>query len=135
MAYKNPIYDLVKAYYDLLENVIPDGVFKDAVHLDRSEDYILIRAESMTIDPNKHLFQTIPVVIIEIVTFFDTTINAKRCNELDEDINELIFTDTNTHAISIPNHHISTVRIQTSSDLPEDGVYRRIIRYENLINQ
>lgn len=135
MAYKNPIYDLVDAYYELLKNVITGGVFKDACPLDRAEDYILIRSESLTIDPNKHLFQTIPIVIVEIVTFFNVHISSKRVNEIDEDINELIFTNTNSHAITIPNHHISTVKIQTSTDLPEDGIYRRIIRYENLINQ
>lgn len=135
MAYKNPLYDLADAYYDLLNNVISVDVFKDQIPTDRAINCVLIRQEGLTTEKNKQLFLTTPIVIIDIITFFNAAINSKACNDIDEEINELIFPTENTHSISIPDHHISTVKLQTSNDIREDGVYRRILRYEHLINQ
>lgn len=135
MAYKNPVYDLTTAYYDLLNGISVD-VYKEQAPTDIATDFVLIRAESQsTPEKNNSAFFTSVIVIVEIVTFFNTSINSKTLNDIDEEINNLIFPSENSFGITLTNHQINDIRLQSSSYLPEDGVYRKILRYENIVNQ
>lgn len=136
MAYKNPVYDLTTAYFNLLDGVISVDVFKEQAPIDRSTNYVLIRAESQsTPEKNNSAFFSSVIVIVEIVTFFNTSITTKPLNDIDEEINELIFPTHNSFGISIADHQVTDITLQSSSYLPEDGVFRKVLRYENIVNQ
>jgi len=141
MGYKICIQDLTTAWYNLINGVsgIPNA-YKESVDTGEAGNYVLIRAEGQTTEKNKGLFQTVAVIIIEIVTVFEIQINRATVDEIDEVITELVFPSPSTHGLGeLTNHHISSVKLQSSVYNSEDDgtrkYYSKISRYEHIINQ
>ena len=138
MGYKNPVYDLLTAWYNLLDGAISVPVYKEQAPAEVSGNYVLLRAESHTQQRNKGLFLSTVVVIVEVVTEFAVAINTATCNEINSEITELLFPTPASHSISLPNHQVQTITLQNSTYLAEDAdkkYYTKISRYEHLINQ
>lgn len=140
MGYKNPIQDITTAWFNLLDGVISVPVYKETVLPSEQGNYVVIRAEGQTTTKNHSGFFTNAVIIVEVVTKFTHAVDTSVCDEIDNDITELVFTSPNTFGISnTTNHQITDINLQSSSYLSEDDgsgkYYIKISRYEHSINQ
>lgn len=139
MGYKNPIQDITTAFYSLISGIsVP--VYKESVPISEDGNHVIIRAESQTTTKNNSAFISSAVILIEIVTLFETIVDRSQVDSIDNEITELLFTSPNTYGInSTANHKITDIELQTSSYLHDsDGVkryYSKISRYEFFINQ
>jgi len=137
MGYKNPVYDIVTAWYNLLDGAISVPVYKERAPNDVTGNYVIIRGESHTQQRNKHAFMSTVVVIVEVVTEHAVTINSQPVNSIDSEITELVFPTPNTHAIAT-DFAINTITLQTASYIQEDAdkmYLTKISRYEHILNQ
>jgi len=141
VGYKDPIQDLTTAFYDLIDGVtgIPT-VYKEQVNPNESGNHVIIRAEGSTTTKNHSGFFTSVIIIVEIVTVYNTIINRSDVDEIDNIITELVFPTPNSFGInSTTNHQVHDIALQSTNYLPDyDGnkkYYSKINRYEFSINQ
>jgi hypothetical protein len=138
MGYKNPTYDIVTAWFNELDGAISVPVYKEMAPNGTTGNYVIIRPESQTTSKNKGMFISTVVIIVEVVTEHKVTVNTKTVNDIDEEITEIIFPTPSTHAISLTDHKVSTINLQTATYLLEDAdklYYSKISRYEHFLNQ
>ena len=140
MAYKEVLYDLKTEWYQALNGNLTVPVFKDSAPLSADGNYVLIRAEGSTnTDLNNSAFFRSAIIVVDIVTKFPVIGNSKNANDIAQDINDLILTSPNTFTISLTNHQITQITLQSEDEIYEDDnsqkIYRNIKRYEHILNQ
>lgn len=140
MGYKNCIQDLTTAWFNLLDGNVGVNVYKESVPIREKGNHVLIRAEGETTIKNNSAFFINAVIIIEVVTVFETMIDRSTVDTIDGLITELIFTSPNTYGInSLTNHQITDIQLQSSRYLAEDDgtkkYYSKISRYDHSLNQ
>lgn len=137
MGYTNPVYDITTAWFTALDGQISVPVYKEMAPQSETGNYVIIRPESQTTTKNKGGFFSTVVIICEIVTVHNTTVNTKTVNDIDSEITAIILPTPSTNGL-ITDCKVSTINLQTANYLLEDAdklYYSKISRYEHLINQ
>lgn len=140
MAFKTALYDLKTEWYKALDGVISVPVYKDAVPLNENGNYALIRSEGSTSTKlnNSAFFQS-AIIIVDILTKFATLGNSKIAYDIAQEIDDEIILSPNSFGITLPNHQITQITVQSETELYEDDgsekVFRLILRYEHILNQ
>lgn len=142
---RNYVGDLIIGYYQCLAgnityNGAPVNVYNVAVDSGDKFHYILIRPESESDGSNKSSFVTNPVVVIDIVTVHDGSIDASVVESIDDQIRQLLFPTRNAIGIEIDaDFQLLNVIARNSTYLDGfDGTrheYRKVTRFENRVNQ
>lgn len=141
MGYKNPIEELTTEWYNLINEVsgIP-SVYKETVNSDEEGNYVIIRAEGQNTTKNHSAFFSNVVIILEIVTKFNISIDTSVVNTIDNIITELVFPTPNSFGIpDLTNHQITDINLESSTYVSEDDgsnkYYTKISRYNHSLNQ
>lgn len=138
------IKQLLTAYYDLLNGNItysgdPVNVYVNGVSSTERSHYIQLRMESEFNDSNKPYFVTEPVVIADICTFHDGSIDASVVEDIDNQMRQLMFPTRKGIIIDTTDYRILNIKIENSSYLEGyDGSrheHRKITRFNNRITQ
>jgi len=138
------ITQLLSAYFNILSgNIISEGnpvnVYINGVDATETRNYIQLRAESEFNDSNKSKFVTEPVVVADICTFHDGSIDASVVEEIDNRMRELMFPNRQGQIIQTADYEILNIKIENSTYL--DGYngakheHRKITRFNNRIIQ
>lgn len=140
MAFKTALYDLKTEWYKALDGVISVPVYKDAVPLNENGNYALIRSEGSTsTELNNSAFFQSAIIIVDILTKFATLGNSKIAYDIAQEIDDEIILSANSFGITLPNHQITQITVQSETELYEDDgsekVFRLILRYEHILNQ
>lgn len=138
--FKTALYDLKTEWYKTLDGSISVPVYKDAVPITETGNYVLIRSESASqTNLNNSAFFQSAVIIVDILTKFNTLANSKVASQIAQEIYDLVILSPNSFGITIPDHQITQITIQSETELYDDDgagkIYRYIIRYEHFINQ
>lgn len=140
MAFKTALYDLKTEWYKALDGVISVPVYKDAVPLSQNGNYVLIRSEGSTqTDLNNSAFFQSAIIVVDILTKFATLGNSKTAYDIAQEIYDEIILGPNSFGITIPDHQITQITIQSETELYEDDgsekLFRLLLRYEHILNQ
>lgn len=140
MAFKTALYDLKTAWYQALNGMISVPVYKDAVPLSENGNYVLIRSEGSTSgDLNNSAFFQSAVIICEVYTKFQNIGNSKVAYDIAQEIDDEVITSPNSFGITLTNHQITQITVQSETELYEDDgsekTFRLILRYEHFLNQ
>ena len=139
MAYSEVLYDLKTEWFKLL-NGISLPVYKDSVPINQITNYVLIRAEGSTDTgiTNSGFFRS-AVIVVEINCKNPTIGNSVTAYQVAQEISNLILLSPNTFGITLTNHQITQITLQSEDELYEDDgstkIFRVIKRYEHFINQ
>jgi hypothetical protein len=120
---RNFVGDLIIAYYQCLNgNITYNGqevnVYNVGVDASDKFHYIHLRPESESDASNKSSFVTSPVVVMDIVTVHDGSIDASVVENIDDQVRQLIFTARNTVGIVVnDDFQLLNVIAQNSSYL------------------
>jgi hypothetical protein len=142
--FKNVMNPLIESWFSLLNgnlsyNSIPVNVYPEDPDNNDTNHHVLIRAESETDDSNKHSFITRPVIVIDIITFHDVSINRTIVDNIDEQIRELVFPTRKCALPPLNGLQITNVIPEGGSYLTEDDgtkrVYRKTTRFIHRITQ
>lgn len=139
MAYSEVLYDLKTEWFKLL-NGISLPVYKDSVPINQITNYVLIRAEGSTDTgiTNSGFFRS-AVIVVEINCKNPTIGNSVTAYQVAQEISNLILLSPNTFGISLTNHQITQITLQSEDELYEDDgstkIFRVIKRYEHFLNQ
>ena len=139
MAYSEVLYDLKTEWFKLL-NGISLPVYKDSVPIDQITNYVLIRAEGSTDTgiTNSGFFRS-AVIVVEINCKNPTIGNSVTAYQVAQEISDLILLSPNTFGITLTNHQITQITLQSEDELYEDDgstkIFRVIKRYEHFLNQ
>ena len=103
-------------------------------------NYVLIRSEGSTnTDTTNTGFSRSAIIVVDIVTRFPVIGNSKTAYDIAQEIDDLILLTPNSFGISLPNHQITQITLQSEDELYEDDnsekLYRNIKRYEHFLNQ
>lgn len=131
---------LMAAWVQLLDGVISVPVFDTAVNdKDGSKNHVLLRFESETEQPISSRYWTKPIMIVDVVTVFQTIIDPKVARAIANEVAILVGT---TEGVSLPAQsgmQIGNVYKQSTVPINEfDGskyYYRIVSRYSHDINQ
>lgn len=140
MAYKNSIYQLKTQWFSALNGVISVPVYKDAVPLNESRNYVLIYSGGGTDAglTNSGFFRSV-VIVIDIVTKFANIGNSKLANDIATEIDLIVMQSPNSFGITLPDFNITQITIQSEDEIYDDDgdekVFRLVKRYEHFINQ
>jgi hypothetical protein len=140
VAFKTAIYDLKTEWYKALDGVISVPVYKDSVPLSENGNYVLIRSEGSTsTELNNSAFFQSAIIIVDIFTKFANIGNSKTAYDIAQEIDDEIILSPNSFGITLPNHQITQITVQSETELYEDDgaekTFRVIIRYEIILNQ
>jgi len=140
MAYKNALYQLKTEWYQTLNGDISVNVYKDAVPVTETGNYVLIRAEGSTdTELNNSAFFRSTVIIVDIFTQFPTIGNSKTAYDIAQEIDDLVILSPNSFGITLQDFQITQITVQSETELYEDDgavkVFRVVKRYEHFINQ
>ena len=140
MAFKSALYNLKTEWYKTLDGQLSVPVYKDAVPLTESGNYVLIRSEgSTTGDLNNSAFFQSAIIVIDVFTIFATIANSKTAYDIAQEIDDLIILSPNSFGITLTNHQITQITVQSENELYEDDgsekIYRLVLRYEHFLNQ
>lgn len=140
MAYKESLYALKTAWFQLLNNNISLPVYKDSVPINQITNFVLIRSEGSTnTDTTNSGFFRSAIIIVEINCKNPTIGNSVTAYQVAQEINDLVLISPNQFGISIQNHQITQITLQSEDELYEDDgstkIFRVIKRYEHFINQ
>lgn len=141
MGYKNPIEELTTEWYDLINGVSGIlSVYKETVSSLEEDNYVIIRAEGQNTTKNHSGFFSNVVIIVEIVTKFNVSVDTSIVNTIDNIITELVFPTPNTFGIpDLTNHQIIDISLESSNYVSEDDgsnkYYTKISRYNHSLNQ
>ena len=139
MAYSEVLYDLKTEWFKLL-NGISLPVYKDSVPINQITNYVLIRAEGSTDTgiTNSGFFRS-AVIVVEINCKNQTIGNSVTAYQVAQEISDLILLSPNTFGITLTNHQITQITLQSEDELYEDDgstkIFRVIKRYEHFLNQ
>lgn len=140
MAFKSPISDLKTAWYNALSGVLPISVYKDTVPLSENDSYVVIRSDGSTPgdDTNSCWFRS-AIILVEIVVPFKTIGNSLLTSQISQQIDNIILPDIASYGITLPDHQITQITLQTESELYDDDgsqkYFSLIRRYEHFLNQ
>lgn len=140
MAYKNALYQIKTAWYQALNGQISVPVYKDAVPLTESGNYVYIRAEGSTDrELNNSIFLRSAVIVVDIFTKFATIAQSKTAYDIAQEIDDIIMTSPNSYGLTLADFQITQLTVQSETELYEDDgsekTFRVIKRYEHFINQ
>jgi hypothetical protein len=140
MAFKTALYDLKTEWYKTLSGNISVPVYKDAVPLSENGNYVLIRSEGASqTDLNNSAFFQSAIVVVDILTKFANIGNSKTAYDIAQEIDDLVILSPNSFGITLPNHQITQITVQSETEFYEDDnsekTFRLIIRYEHILNQ
>lgn len=140
MAYKTALYDLKTEWYKALYGVISVPVYKDAVPISENGNYVLIRSEGSTpTELNNSAFFQSAIIIVDIFTKFATIANSKTAYDIAQEVLDEIILSPNSYGITLPDHQITQITVQSETELYEDDgaekTYRLIQRFEHILNQ
>ena len=140
MAYKNALYQIKTAWYQALTGQISVPVYKDAVPLTESGNYVYIRAEGSTDrELNNSIFLRSAVIVVDIFTKFATIAQSKTAYDIAQEIDDIIMTSPNSYGLTLADFQITQLTVQSETELYEDDgsekTFRVIKRYEHFINQ
>lgn len=140
MAFKSPISDLKTAWYNALKSVMPVTVYKDSVPLNENEGYIVIRSDGSTdLGPTNSGYFRSAVILVEIVIPFKTIGNSILATQISQSIDNIILTGIASYGISLPNHQITQITLQSETEVYDDDgsqkYFSLIRRYEHFLNQ
>jgi hypothetical protein len=139
VAYSEVLYDLKTEWFKLL-NGISLPVYKDSVPINQITNYVLIRAEGSTDTgiTNSGFFRS-AVIVVEINCKNPTIGNSVTAYQVAQEISDLILLSPNTFGITLTNHQITQITLQSEDELYEDDgstkIFRVIKRYEHCLNQ
>ena len=129
----NPGGKLLKAWFELLNGVVGVPVYRTDVPSTETGNHIILRLESSTDQRNNHANVTMPVLITEVVTRYDTMINDQEVFDIDTAIGNLLSPAPWGHNLPVQDDiQVVTVVRRDQTVLPEDdGTYR----YNRLITR
>jgi len=140
MAYKNALYQLKTEWYQVLNGQISVPVYKDAVPLTESGNYVYIRAEGSTDrELNNSAFFRSAVIVVDIFTKFATIGNSKTAYDIAQEIDDLVILSPNSFGITLTDFQVTQITVQSETELYEDDgsekIFRVVKRYEHFLNQ
>ena len=140
MAFKTALYDLKTEWYKALNGELSVPVYKDSVPLSENGNYVLIRSEGSTSgDLNNSAFFQSAIIVVDILTMFANIGNSKTAYDIAQEIDDLIILSPNSFGITLTNHQITQITVQSETELYEDDgsvkTFRLLIRYEHFLNQ
>jgi hypothetical protein len=129
---------LMNAWYQLLNNA-GLSVYKEDVPENVEGNYVLLRAEGGTSMNNKRSFADETVIVVDIVTQFQSAIDRSEVETIDNTINGLILPTmqnglTAQSGMQILNVNRETFTYLTETD-NEKKYYRKVSRYVHTIYQ
>lgn len=134
----NPGHKLLTAWFTLLNGNITYNsanvpVYRTDVPEGEMGAHIILRLESSTDKRNNQSNVTMPVLITEVVTRYDTMINDAEVFEIDTAIGELLSSNPWSHNLPIQTDiQVVTVVRRDQTVLPEDD---GVSRYNRLITR
>lgn len=132
---------LLDSWQELLDGVISVPFYKkESVPEDEEGNYVEVYVEGASGDDTKHSFVNEVIVVTNIVTRFNISVDTSVANGIDNEIKTLIRPDHGEHGLmSQDGMQILGVTFQNSGSLYEyDGTkkyYRKIVRYKHTIVQ
>ena len=140
MAFKTALYDLKTEWYKALNGELSVPVYKDSVPLSENGNYVLIRSEGSTSgDLNNSAFFQSAIIVVDILTMFANIGNSKTVYDIAQEIDDLIILSPNSFGITLTNHQITQITVQSETELYEDDgaekTFRLLLRYEHILNQ
>lgn len=140
MAYKNALYQLKTQWYQTLNGVLSVDVYKDAVPISETGNFVLIRSEgSVDTELNNSAFFRSAIIVIEIFTQFSTIANSKTAYDIAQEIDNLVIFSPNSFGINLADFQVTQITVQSENELYEDDgaakIFRIIKRYEHILNQ
>jgi hypothetical protein len=140
MAYKNALYQIKTEWYQTLNGQLSVSVYKDAVPITETGNFVLLRAEGSTDrELNNSAFFRSAILVVEIFTQFPTIANSKTAYDIAQEIDDLVMLSPNSYGITLTDFQITQLTVQSESELYEDDgavkVFRVVKRYEHIINQ
>lgn len=142
--FKNVMNPLVESWLSLLDgqltyNSIAVNVYPEDPDNNEQNHHVLIRPESETDDSNKHSFITRPVIVIDIITYHDVSINRTIVDNIDDQIRGLLFPTRKCALPALQDLQITNVIPEGGSYLTEDDgtkrIYRKTTRFIHRITQ
>lgn len=141
----NTMGKLMNAWYSKLNGNITYGgssvdVYKESAPEGETSHYVILRAEGETNSSNKRSFADESVVIVDIVTVFENTVDRSVVEDIDGQIDALVTSAPGKSNLSEQSGMLIVRMVRESSNyLPEnDGTnqyYRKISRYNHRILQ
>jgi L-asparaginase II len=143
MPSKDPQKPIKYAYWNRLQNTLGVNIeiYKDAVPIDITGNYVLIRGEGNTsTELNNSAFFRSSVIIVEIVTKFATMANSTTAHDISEDVQSAILTNTyEPFMVNLADFIITQITLQSEDEIYEDDgaekIFRIVQRYENTLTQ
>ena len=140
MAFKEVLYDLKTEWYQLLNGQLSVPVYKDAAPISATGNYVLIRSEGSTnTDTTNSGFFRSAIIVVDILTQFPVIGNSKTAYEIAQEISDLVLISPNSFGVTLPNHQITQITLQSEDEIYEDDnsekIFRVIKRYEHFLNQ
>ena len=132
---------LLDSWQELLDGVISVPFYKkESVPEDEEGNYVEAYIEGATGNDTKHSFVSEVVVVMNIVTRFNVSVDTSVANGIDNQIKALIRPGHGVHGLMDQSGmQILNVKFQNSGSLYEyDGTqkyYRKIVRYKHTIVQ
>ena len=140
MAFKEVLYDLKTEWYQLLNGQLSVPVYKDAAPISATGNYVLIRSEGSTnTDTTNSGFFRSAIIVVDILTQFPVIGNSKTAYDIAQEISDLVLISPNSFGVTLPNHQITQITLQSEDEIYEDDnsekIFRVIKRYEHFLNQ
>ena len=140
MAYKEVLYDLKTEWFQLLNGQLSVSVYKDAAPLSADSNYVLIRSEGSTnTDTTNSGFFRSAIIVVDILTVFPVIGNSKTAYDIAQEISDLVLLSPNSFGVTLPNHQITQITLQSEDEIYEDDnsekIFRLVKRYEHFVNQ
>lgn len=140
MAFKEVLYDLKTEWFQLLNGQLSVAVYKDAAPLSADGNYVLIRSEGSTnTDTTNSGFFRSAVIVVDILTQFPVIGNSKLAYDIAQEISDLVLLSPNSFGVTLPNHQITQITLQSEDEIYEDDnsekIFRLVKRYEHFVNQ
>ena len=90
-------------------------------------------------DLNNSAFFQSAIIVVDILTMFANIGNSKTAYDIAQEIDDLIILSPNSFGITLTNHQITQITVQSETELYEDDgsvkTFRLLIRYEHILNQ
>ncbi len=126
---------LCDAWFTLLNREVsyggnPVNVYPGDPANDDYNHHIVIRAESSSDESNKSTFVTNAVIVLDIVTVHETSINKSIVNDIKGQVSQLIFPTRKPALPALTNLQVTNISLTNTSYLEEDDGTRKYHRCE-----
>ena len=132
---KNPLSQLIKAYYNTLKDAVGVPIFDSIAPHNSGSEYILIGDRNVVQNQDKDHFHTEVVVLFQIVTKGQNT-GLKRANEISNKLLELVDSD---HGLPMPDFTLDAQVIESINNLagldPTDKQFSVLVRVRSYITE